>query len=682
MKKHNWLKIISLIFVCTMMIGAIAVTAWAADSETPVKIAKKNIVFGEMLKLKFAITAPDDVKVKATCDGEEIGITYVGKETIQGVEYHIYETVNGWSEQNINAVVRVTATSGDKMDVLDYSVLMYLYERLYLDDLDPVKEADRIAMYEALLTYAKLADKVINSAENGRTPNNFDEYYYVNVVGATLDGYNCWGMFKKGETPFENIEASVVAGDGEIVAWTYQEGNSKPKTATIDQIKALTINGEVTVTATVVSTDAPDEPEEEIKYSEGLEFTSNGDGTCYVSGIGTCAETDIIIPSKYNGKPVTSIGDYAFNRCTGLTDIVIPDSVTSIGDRAFWDCTSLTSIVIPDSVTSIGGFAFIGCTGLTDVYITDIDAWCNISFRSSDSNPMHYGANLYLDGNLVTELIIPEGVTSIGDYAFEGCTSLTSIMIPDSVTSIGDYAFYGCTGLTSIVIPDSVTSIGHVAFIGCTGLTSITVDEDNTSYQSIDGNLYSKNGRTLIQYAIGKKNTSFTIPDRVKSIGEWAFRDCTGLTSIVIPDSVTSIGYGTFYSCTGLTSIVIPDSVTSIGSSAFSHCTGLTSIVIPDSVTSIGGWYAFSGCTGLTSIVIPDSVANIGFGAFYNCTGLTSIVIHDSVRSIGNRAFEGCINLKDVYYAGIKQKWEKIRIDDDNECLTNATIHYNYVPAK
>ena len=440
-------------------------------------------------------------------------------------------------------------------------------------------------------------------------------------------------------------------------------------------------------------------------YSVGLNYMLNEDGQSYsVSGIGDCKDRILVISPVYNELPVTkidngafygrknltrvvipdsvvSIGNFAFNRCTGLTDIVIPDSVTSIGMRAFWDCTSLTSIVIPDSVTSIGRFAFDGCTGLTDVYITDIDAWCNISFSSSDSNPMYYGDNLYLDGNLVTELIIPDGVTSIGDYAFEGCTSLTSIMIPDSVTSIGDYAFEGCTSLTSIVIPDSVTSIGYVAFIGCTGLTSITVDEDNTSYQSIDGNLYSKDGRTLIQYAIGKKNTSFTIPDRVKSIGEWAFRDCTGLTSIVIPDSVTSIGLYAFYSCTGLTSIVIPDSVTRINSWTFSHCTGLTSIVIPDSVTSIG-WYAFGDCTGLMSIVIPDSVASIGFGAFDNCTALTSIVIHDSVRSIGNRAFEGCINLKDVYYAGIKQEWAKIRIDDDNECLTNATIHYNYVPAK
>ena len=181
------------------------------------------------------------------------------------------------------------------------------------------------------------------------------------------------------------------------------------------------------------------------------------------------------------------------------------------------------------------------------------------------------------------------------------------------------------------------------------------------------------------------KGIEFTINDDNKSVSVTGF-DTSYKEDLIIPDTfiglpVTSIGATAFYRCTGLTSIVIPDSVTSIGYGAFSGCTSLTSIVIPDSVTSIG-WYAFGDCTGLMSIVIPDSVASIGFGAFDNCTALTSIVIHDSVRSIGNRAFEGCTGLKDVYYAGIKQKWEKIRIDDDNECLTNATIHYNYVPAK
>ena len=283
-----------------------------------------------------------------------------------------------------------------------------------------------------------------------------------------------------------------------------------------------------------------------------------------------------------------------------------------------------------------------------------------LEFTSNDDGTCYVmGISGFTDTNIEIPFTSPDGdrVTSIGEGAFYHCTGLTSIVIPDSVTSIGLGAFVGCTGLTSIVIPDSVTSIGEGAFVGCTGLTSITVDEDNTSYQSIDGNLYSKDGKTLIQYAIGKKNTSFTIPDSVTSIGDWAFSGCTGLTSIVIGDSVTSIGRGAFDGCTGLTSIVIPDSVTSIGRGAFDGCTGLTSIVIPDRVTSIGE-YAFDDCTGLTSIEIPDSVTSIGEFAFLGCTGLT-----------------------DVYYTGTAAEWANIRIGYyGNDYLIGATIHYNYVP--
>ena len=179
------------------------------------------------------------------------------------------------------------------------------------------------------------------------------------------------------------------------------------------------------------------------------------------------------------------------------------------------------------------------------------------------------------------------------------------------VTSIGEYAFAGCSGLTSVTIPNSVTSIGYVAFSNCPGLTSIT------------------------------------IPNSVTSIGEYAFARCSGLTSIEIPNSVTSSGGGAFASCSGLTNVTIGNSVTYIGTSAFEYCDGLTSITIPNSVTSIG-WAAFCGCTGLTSIDIPNSVTSIGEYAFAGCTGLTSVTIPNSVTSIGTSAFEYCDGLTSV----------------------------------
>ena len=211
----------------------------------------------------------------------------------------------------------------------------------------------------------------------------------------------------------------------------------------------------------------------------------------------------------------------------------------------------------------------------------------------------------------VKKIVIEDGVTSIGDYAFRGCSSLTSITLPDSVTSIGDCAFVFCVGLSSITLPDSVTSIGDSAFKNCSSLTSIT------------------------------------IPDRVTSIEPYAFDNCSSLTSITIPNSVTSIGASAFYNCRSLTSITIPDRVTSIESRAFTGCSSLTSITIPDSVTNIGA-VAFDSCTSLTSITIPDSVTSIESYAFYNCSGLTSITIPDSVTNIGAAAFDSCTSLKTI----------------------------------
>lgn len=246
-------------------------------------------------------------------------------------------------------------------------------------------------------------------------------------------------------------------------------------------------------------------------FSQDLKFTLSSSDTSYVvSGIGSCVDSDIIIPANYKGKPVTSIRGYAFSGCSSLTSVTIGNGVTSIGGYAFEGCSSLTSVIWnAENCTKVGSSTFYRCSKLSSI-------------------------------------TIGENVKTIPAYAFYGCNSLENITIPDSVTYIGNFALYGCSSLTSITIPDSVTSICESAFRGCSSLTSIVVDNDNQYFTSIDGNLYNKDKTELIQYAIGKTDASFIITDSVTSIGDYAFFGCSGLTSVTIGNSVTSIRESAF----------------------------------------------------------------------------------------------------------------------------------------
>ncbi len=254
-------------------------------------------------------------------------------------------------------------------------------------------------------------------------------------------------------------------------------------------------------------------------------------------------------------------------------------------------------------------------------------------------------------GNSAT-VIIPstyEGlpVTVIGEFAFAENEVIEEIEISDSVTIIDLCAFYDCYNLTSITIPASAQTINITAFNGCTSLTDITVDPANTVYSSIDGNLYSKDEKTLILYAPGKYETSFSIPNTVKTIDPTAFQDCDSLTSITIPSSVTTIGFGAFHDCDSLISMTIPSSVTLIDWGTFKDCDSLITVALPSSLTIIS-WSAFQNCDSLISIALPSSLTIIGESAFQDCDNLTSMTIPSSVTGIDASAFQDCDRLTSI----------------------------------
>lgn len=396
---------------------------------------------------------------------------------------------------------------------------------------------------------------------------------------------------------------------------------------------------------------------------------------------------------------VTTIGNNAFEHCAVLQSVSIPATVTTIGIDAF-ACSSLPSIAIPGSVKTVDSGAFFLCESLTAVYIEDLQAWCEISFGLFESNPLHCAHNLYLEGELLTELVIPEEITVINNNAFEGCTSLQSVTIPYSVTAIGDKAFYKCENLEAVSIPGSVTTIGENAFSTCPGLSSINIPEGVTTI-----------GQWAFEYCTGLQ--SVTLPDSITIIGDYTFRDCTGLTSFAIPASVTTIGAGAFSGCSGLTSIMIPGSVTLIDTDAFNGCESLREVYydgsesqwnsiainyynnyltnadiifmreeeptepsVPEDTEIKSGtcgesltwslddtgtltisgtgdmwtWDAegapwYGSRSSIQSVIIGYEVTNISDYAFNYCANLTSVTIPDTVTSIGSYAFSSCSGL-------------------------------------
>lgn len=412
---------------------------------------------------------------------------------------------------------------------------------------------------------------------------------------------------------------------------------------------------------------------------------------------GCVALTKVTIPGS-----VATMGQEAFSGCSALAEVDVKAGVTNLSDRAFASCVALTKITLPLSLCSVGNGTFQGDTALANVdYEGNQQEWAAISIGSNNecltSAAIRYEYNVLAQGictdsvrwmlsndgiltisgtgiipsyakgqapwysyrSRISSVSIRHGITSIGKYAFYGCSLMTSVAIPTGVTAINDYAFYDCRSLEELQAPETITRITSSAVAYCTSLAHVSLPDGLTSI-----------GR---QAFYGCGITSITLPDSITTIDEAAFTGCGNLVSISIPQHVTVIADEAFSHCGSLSHISIPDSVTSIGDSAFFACLSLSRITLPQGLTEIGS-EAFGDCRHLKEIALPSGVTTIGDGAFSLCHELTTITIPAGVTSIGDGAFANCSKLRHVYFVGTQAQWDAIAIGANNSYLTDANL--------
>ncbi len=688
------------LLVCAMTVSVSA----AEETTTPsVSIDKFNLVFEDNVYLKYAVKF-DGVE-DGSINADNIGMLYfstpqenyvadnatytssvVGYTTINDVKYYTFEYRHITAKQMTDYVYSVAYIDVDGERYYSapnkFSVLEYAYAKLGKTGVASDNEDFR-AMLESMLEYGANAQKYFNY--NTERLANAD-YFLVEAIGGALEDGFTKGLYHANET------ATLTAPEAEegfkFAGWK----NSAGEVVSTDNPASLTAFAKNdTYTATYKET---------VKYSEGLEFTSNGDGTCYVSGIGTCTDSDISIPPvSPDGDKVTAIGNSAFERCTSFTSIEIPDSVIRINNSAFQNCYQLTSIEIPNGVAEIGAWAFGNC-GLMSVVIpnslTTVETYafancfdltevtCPVAILDNVIYDKETLRTLTLTGNSeywwnnsietdtlkgykgLEKLTIGEGVEYIDEWAFEDCNELANVVIHSENITINEWALEGCTTLTSFVSYARKLVVYGGAFDGCISLAELVIYGDE--FEIYDGafegciSLKEATCHTGIVPYLPKKElqTLIMTGGDYDDLNGYSFDDCVELVSIGIPDTWTWINGGMFTNSLKLSNIYITDiaSWCSMGQvwilmeagetskNIYLNNELITEVIIPEGVTNIESG-AFSNCYYLTSVVIPDSVTTIGWNAFRYC-GFTSVKIPDNVTYIGNYAFWGCGELTSI----------------------------------
>lgn len=412
--------------------------------------------------------------------------------------------------------------------------------------------------------------------------------------------------------------------------------------------------------------------------------------------------TSADIPEEVNGVKVTEIFHHAFEGCTALSKVNIPNGVTTIGGNAFSDCSSLVNVNIPEGVTTIRLATFVGCTSLSEIKLPDsLTTIGSCAFQGCDSlseikipDSVTTIEAAFEDCHGLKRITIPASVTDLKDFVFMHCTSLTEVTIFGDIKKIKPFTFAHCPSLASITIPKSITKIEGYAFYNCPALSEVAYEGSDEEWNQIqiseenDALKNAKRGRTVKANSLifdiysgeivgcDRSVTEINIPAEIRgvkviSIRNSAFENCSSLTAVTFPGSVTSIGDSAFAGCTSLSSVTLPDGVTSIGNSVFSHCSALKNVTLPGRLTSIGD-SAFRGCGSLGDIRIPGGVRTIGSSAFAGCASLSSVTLPDRITAIHENAFSECASLMKAEYSGTDEDWNKVSVGSGNDFLKRA----------